>query len=85
MATTETPSTPEQAREELFVRVKRTAYQVVGAFVGVSGPLALIELRTDDLITYQEGKAIIISGVTAAAALAIAIVMNYFKPVQTNP
>jgi hypothetical protein len=85
MASVEEVSTPEQATEEFWVRVKRTAMQVAGGFTAVAGPLAIAELNSEDRITAQEGKGILIAGGVAAATLAIAAVMNYFKPVQTNP
>ena len=85
MATTEAPATEDQKVQEFWLRVKRTLYQVGGAFVGVSGPLALAQLKTDDGITETELNYILISGGTAALALGITIVMNYFNPKQTNP
>jgi hypothetical protein len=83
MATTEVPATNEQAAEEFWLRVKRTGVQVVGAFVLVAGPLLLA--AQEDGYTYDEAKAAVAPGVTAAVVWIIAALMNYFSPKQTNP
>lgn len=85
MATTDPVDTPEQAHQEFWLRLRRTFYQVAGGFTAIAGPLTLAQLRTDDLITTDEAKTIAIAGGVAAASLAVSAIMNYFKPVQTNP